>query len=798
MKIFQGLYTCFAIIGSGSSAFRGTKFLQHKKHLVRYYSTNDDYITSGAKNIELLSSNQELSPVIDKSLVSRLINKQFPKFKDYPINPILPGGWDNRVFRLGEDMLIRMPSAKKYEVQVEKEQQWLPKLAPLLPLPIPEPLEIGKPGEGYPWKWSIYRWLKGEMAASAEITDFNGFATDLAQFLIALQKINTIGGPIPKPHNFAHISGLATYDIQTKQAIYALKDKIDANVATKIWEEALDTTWHYPPVWVHGDITAGNLLVNKGKLSAVIDFGGLGVGDPACDLVIAWKFFGERSRETFHEMLPLDEGTWSRGRAWALWKSLIIAAGFIESNSIETSQTWYTINEVLKDYKYSNIASSSQRKSDIEDVEKDLIYKEQVLKTTQDLYKYSHTAVAAELFNVGFAYNNIGDQAKGTEYIKQAYVMYSKVLGKNHPDSKKLEKFLSSASPSFFEIDENREIIKQRGELDNLTVKIKYQLQRNILNKINDLAAKGVWNKSMISSCEIREKDWGVNDYINESYLYKKLGKLAKEEEAMEIAKMLCFEAICLGIMKSSAKNLTCVIKFAEKYPELIKKIVSIHPEYFIDGSILKSLVRDLELIDKLLANNPEGMGFQEYEQDNYWYKYSKRAIEEILELRLKSANAYDVNKVKIITLSESWYNSMGILEEIAQAVRFCKESKILIPLNIYNKHWVGMAIDIYSSTIKINYMDPEQNVVPAMLKDKLMGIIAKKCPKHYIEFRETKLEKQMFNNCGPEVIENFVNHLTGHRLSQDITVQVHSALLEDTLLSGLASDVSTITDTWT
>ena len=163
---------------------------------------------------------------IDKSLVSHLIAKQFPKFKDYPISPILPGGWDNRVFRLGEDMLIRMPSAKKYEVQVEKEQQWLPKLAPLLPLPIPEPLEMGKPGEGYPWKWSIYRWLKGEIAASAQITDFNDFATDLAQFLIALQKIDTIGGPIPKPHNFAHISGLATYDIQTKQAIYALRTKL--------------------------------------------------------------------------------------------------------------------------------------------------------------------------------------------------------------------------------------------------------------------------------------------------------------------------------------------------------------------------------------------------------------------------------------------------------------------------------------------------------------------------------------------------------------------------------------------
>jgi len=296
----------------------------------------------------MVTDNNKL--IIDTTLVKKLILNQFPQWKDLPIKSVAVGGWDNRTFHLGNQMLVRMPSAASYAIQVEKEQQWLPKLAPFLPLPIPEPLEMGAPDKGYPWKWSIYRWLEGETAASAHI-DLNDFARDLAHFLIALQKIDTTDGPMPKPHDFPHISGLKTYNAQTKEAIDILKDKIDFNVATKLWEEALATAWKHPPVWVHGDVSAANLLISKGKLRAVIDFGGLGIGDPACDLVIAWKFFGERSRETFRKMLPLDEGTWSRGRAWALWKSLIIASGLIASNAIETTQTWRTINEVLTDYK---------------------------------------------------------------------------------------------------------------------------------------------------------------------------------------------------------------------------------------------------------------------------------------------------------------------------------------------------------------------------------------------------------------------------------------------------------------
>ncbi len=285
---------------------------------------------------------------IDTALVRRLIAAQFPKWKDLPIRPVVSSGWDNRTFHLGEKMVVRMPSAAEYAAQVEKEHKWLPKLAPLLPLLIPVPLAMGEPGEGYPWKWSIYRWLEGSPASSAPIADLSDFATNLAQFLIALQRIDSIGGPPPGPHSFYRGGELKIYDSETRRAIAALNGKIDARVAMEIWEAALATRWQGSPVWVHGDISPGNLLVQEGRLCAVIDFGQLAIGDPACDLAIAWTFFRGKSREVFRTMLPFDAGTWARGRAWALWKALIVAASFTSPNNAEALQCWRIIDEVIK------------------------------------------------------------------------------------------------------------------------------------------------------------------------------------------------------------------------------------------------------------------------------------------------------------------------------------------------------------------------------------------------------------------------------------------------------------------
>jgi aminoglycoside phosphotransferase (APT) family kinase protein len=286
-------------------------------------------------------------PVIDDALVRRLVTAQFPQWSGLPIGSVETAGWDNRTFHLGEHMIVRLPRAAAYAVQVEKEHRWLPQLAPLLPLRIPTPLAIGEPANGYPWKWSICRWIEGETAAPERIGDLNDFATGLAEFLIALQRIDPTDGPRPGVHNFYRGGSLTTYDAETRQAIAVLKGKLDTEAATEVWDMALKATWDHPPVWLHGDVSAGNLLIQEGRLSAVIDFGMMGVGDPACDLSIAWTLFGGESRATFRAMLPLDPGTWARGRAWTLWKALIVAAGLTDTNAIEAARPWRVIDEVL-------------------------------------------------------------------------------------------------------------------------------------------------------------------------------------------------------------------------------------------------------------------------------------------------------------------------------------------------------------------------------------------------------------------------------------------------------------------
>jgi aminoglycoside phosphotransferase (APT) family kinase protein len=295
--------------------------------------------------------NKENLPPIDEFLVRKLIAAQFPQWKDFTVLPVARSGWDNRTFHLGEHMLVRLPSAINYAAQVEKEHLWLPKLAPLLPLPIPAPLAVGEPAYGYPWKWSIYNWLQGEAAASAEIADLCEFATGLAGFLTALQKIDATGGPLAGTHSFYRGGALSTYDDETRRAIKNLSGKINEDAALDIWDVALATSWQDLPVWVHGDISAGNLLVQGGQLSAVIDFGQLAVGDPACDLAIAWTMFDGKSREAFRSRMSLDSGTWARGRAWTLWKALIVAARLTDTNAIEGQQSLHIIDSVIADHK---------------------------------------------------------------------------------------------------------------------------------------------------------------------------------------------------------------------------------------------------------------------------------------------------------------------------------------------------------------------------------------------------------------------------------------------------------------
>jgi aminoglycoside phosphotransferase (APT) family kinase protein len=290
------------------------------------------------------------SPRIDAALARRLVDSQFPQWSHLPIAAVELDGWDNRTFRLGSELTIRLPSGGWYAQQVDKEQRWLPVLAPQLPLPIPTPVARGEPDLGYPYPWSVYRWLDGELASTARIDDRIGFAASLAAFLNALARVDATDGPAPGQHNFFRGGPLATYEAEALDAIEALGDEIPTESVKRVWEDAMTTSWERDPVWLHGDVASGNLLVRDGRLAAVIDFGSSGVGDPACDTVIAWTFLSGESRDRFRAEREIDHATWSRGRGWALWKALITLVGHLERGSPDAAVSRREIARIVADY----------------------------------------------------------------------------------------------------------------------------------------------------------------------------------------------------------------------------------------------------------------------------------------------------------------------------------------------------------------------------------------------------------------------------------------------------------------
>ena len=289
--------------------------------------------------------------VVSTEQVRALVDSQFPQWAGLDIQPVELSGWDNRSFRLGDEMLIRMPSAARYVAQVEKEHRWLPALAPLLPFPIPAPLALGQPGQGYPFRWSVYRWLEGEpLARDLDRVDLSTIAIDVAAFLRALHGVDASDGPPAGAHNFHRGGSLSVYDGEAKASAVRLADEVDQALAMEIWQLALSSHWRKQGVWVHGDIAEGNLLVKDGRLSAVIDFGSSGVGDPSSDLILAWNVLDAGSRAVFRRALDLDEATWQRGRGWALWKALIVLDAERGRNDKMAEWSRRTIREVFADH----------------------------------------------------------------------------------------------------------------------------------------------------------------------------------------------------------------------------------------------------------------------------------------------------------------------------------------------------------------------------------------------------------------------------------------------------------------
>lgn len=289
----------------------------------------------------------------DASLVRRLLAAQFPQWADLPIAPIPSAGTDNALYRLGDELVARLPRIAGATGQVDKDHRWLPQLAPHLPLAIPAPLAKGEPGAGYPYPWAICRWLAGENATFDHIADPRQAAVDLAHFLAALQRIDASG----VPGNLGSRGvPLATRDTYTRDAITSARDLdlIDADAVTAAWEVALQApAWDRPPVWLHGDLQSGNLLATEGRLSAVIDFGCLNVGDPAADVMTAWLYLPAAVREDFRAALGVDDATWARGRGWALSVSIVALPYYHITNPVLAGISRRAIEEVLADHRRS-------------------------------------------------------------------------------------------------------------------------------------------------------------------------------------------------------------------------------------------------------------------------------------------------------------------------------------------------------------------------------------------------------------------------------------------------------------
>ncbi len=280
---------------------------------------------------------------IDVSLVKELVNAQFPEWGQLPIKRVESAGTDHVMYRLGNDLCVRLPRIIEADACIAREQAWLPKLAPLLSLAVPVPLVYGKPQGNYPCHWSVYRWIEGENAFHAPIDDNPQAAIDLAQFIHALQLIDTAGAP----HSRRGVP-LATLDGEVRSAMMSLQHVIDAKAVTAVWNESLAAPeWNKPPVWSHGDLLPGNVLVRNDRINAILDFSSVGIGDPACDMIPAWSIFSAKTRDIFRAHLSVDDATWMRGRGWALSIAVIALPYYQDTNPVLVAIAHRMLKEIL-------------------------------------------------------------------------------------------------------------------------------------------------------------------------------------------------------------------------------------------------------------------------------------------------------------------------------------------------------------------------------------------------------------------------------------------------------------------
>ena len=261
---------------------------------------------------------------IDEALVHRLLREQFPGWADLPLRPIEPSGTVNAIFSLGQELAVRLPRRDGPIEPGSDELEWLPRLAPLLPVEIPVPVAQGGPSGDYPWFWEIHTWVEGETVAVGEIDAIQA-AVDLAALVRALQAVDPAGAPPGRGIPLADRDEQSRYWLARFEGPAAVREE---------WERALAAPpWDGPPVWHHGDLDPRNWLVRGRRITGVIDWGTMGVGDPACDVMVAWKLHSPSARDAFREALPTDDATWARARGWALSQAVAALAYYTPENN---------------------------------------------------------------------------------------------------------------------------------------------------------------------------------------------------------------------------------------------------------------------------------------------------------------------------------------------------------------------------------------------------------------------------------------------------------------------------------
>ncbi|MFI7577539.1 aminoglycoside phosphotransferase family protein [Micromonospora sp. NPDC049497] len=285
---------------------------------------------------------------IPADVVAALVADQFPRWRDRPVRPVVSHGTVNALFRLGDDVVLRFPlqpGDPERHADLVREQENARRLAPLLPLPVPEPLALGEPGPGYPGPWTAYRWIPGETAGDARVRDVVEFADDLAGFVRALHATDAAGLRWNGRGRGGPLVGMDGYVAEWLPASAHLTDTV---ALARIWAECRDAPAHDgPDVWLHADLMPGNLLVRDGRLAAVIDLGAVGVGDPAVDLMPAWNLLPPEGRDRYRAALDVDDATWARGRGWALAQAIGCLVYYVDTNPVMSATARHTLDAIL-------------------------------------------------------------------------------------------------------------------------------------------------------------------------------------------------------------------------------------------------------------------------------------------------------------------------------------------------------------------------------------------------------------------------------------------------------------------